>query len=154
MDAFVKRTPKDDDASSNEAKPPVISYDEPARPAKRARRDEIPDSESESDDGFHHVAENGKVKVTDVENALPAADYEDALKEYEAINSSQTNERNDDGTTIQTRPMWMKGRSSIYVDAFNLALDTVLDEESHLFDDKEREVFNQWKELDYEAQFM
>lgn len=154
MDAFVKRIPRDDVASTNDSKPPVINHDETARPAKRIKRDEIPDSESEGEDDFQFVTENERLKVTDFENALPSADNEDALKEYEAIKSSQNNEVNDDGTTIQTRPMWIKGRSSIYVDAFNLALDTVLDEESHLFDDKEKEVFAQWKELDYEAQFM
>lgn len=154
MDAFVKRIPKDDDVALGDQKPAMASEDETARPKKRSKRDEIPDSESEGEDELHHPTETEKARVTDVENALPSADNEDAVKEYEAIKSSQTNQLNDDGTTAKTRPMWIRGRSSIYVDAFNLALDTVLDEESHLFDDKEREVFTQWKELDYEAQFM
>ena len=49
---------------------------------------------------------------------------------------------------------WTKGKSSIYVDAFNLALETVLDDERHLFDEKEMEVFNQWRVLHYEAQYL
>ena len=49
---------------------------------------------------------------------------------------------------------WTRGKSSIYVDAFNLALETVLEDEGHLFDEKEMEVFNQWKGLEYEAQYL
>jgi Fanconi-associated nuclease 1 len=45
-------------------------------------------------------------------------------------------------------------RSSIYVDAFNLALDTVLKDECHLFNSTERGVFDHWKSLDYEAQYL
>ena len=37
---------------------------------------------------------------------------------------------------------------------FNLALDTVLDEESHLFDEAEKAVFEQWRALNYEAQYL
>ena len=48
----------------------------------------------------------------------------------------------------------MRGRSSIYVDAFNLALETVLEEESHLFNEPELAVFDNWKALDYEAQYL
>lgn len=43
---------------------------------------------------------------------------------------------------------------SFYVDAFNLALETVLDEESHLFDEKEMMIFDKWKQLNYEAQYL
>ncbi|KAL2756801.1 hypothetical protein ACRALDRAFT_1075618 [Sodiomyces alcalophilus JCM 7366] len=49
---------------------------------------------------------------------------------------------------------WVRGRSSIYVDAFNHALDTVLEDESHLFDAKEHVVFDQWRQLDYESQYL
>lgn len=44
--------------------------------------------------------------------------------------------------------------SSIYVDAFNLALDTVLSDESYLFSDDEAEVFAKFRSLDYEAQHL
>lgn len=40
------------------------------------------------------------------------------------------------------------------MDAFNLALDTVLEEESHLFDEAETKVFEDWKALSYEAQYL
>lgn len=49
---------------------------------------------------------------------------------------------------------WRKGRSSIYVDAFNLALQTVLDEEAHLFNEAEMELFRQWRKLSYQAQYL
>ncbi|KAK6358549.1 hypothetical protein TWF730_007878 [Orbilia blumenaviensis] len=45
-------------------------------------------------------------------------------------------------------------RSSIYVDAFNLALDTVLEEEGYLFDEGEHEFFERYRALDYEAQYL
>lgn len=43
---------------------------------------------------------------------------------------------------------------SIYVDAFNLALDTVLKEESYLFSEDETEVFARYRSLEYEAQHL
>ncbi|KAK6340669.1 hypothetical protein TWF696_008994 [Orbilia brochopaga] len=45
-------------------------------------------------------------------------------------------------------------RSSIYVDAFNIALDTVLEDESYLFDDSEHEIFQKYRDLDYEAKYL
>jgi Fanconi-associated nuclease 1 len=45
-------------------------------------------------------------------------------------------------------------RSSIYLDAFNLALNTVLEEESPLFSKRELAVFKAWESLDYEAQYL
>ncbi|KAL5596905.1 uncharacterized protein BROUX77_006853 [Berkeleyomyces rouxiae] len=50
--------------------------------------------------------------------------------------------------------LWVKGESSLYVDAFNLALDTVLQDEIHLFDDKEQQVFREWRALDYQEQYL
>ncbi|KAI5299999.1 hypothetical protein KEM56_002823 [Ascosphaera pollenicola] len=49
---------------------------------------------------------------------------------------------------------WTKGKSSIYVDAFNLALDDVLETESYLFDEQELAVFGHWKGLSYDAQYL
>ncbi|KAK4142599.1 VRR-NUC domain-containing protein [Dichotomopilus funicola] len=94
---------------------------------------------------------------TAFENSLPAiATDKEAIKEYEAMRASQLSQ--DDGeekasSRIDSRK-WVRGKSSIYVDAFNLALDTVLDNESHLFDDKEKCVFAQWRDLSYEAQYL
>ena len=45
-------------------------------------------------------------------------------------------------------------RSSIYVDAFNIALDTVLEQEEHLFNKREKAVFAAWRQLDYEAKYL
>ncbi|PWY63723.1 hypothetical protein BO83DRAFT_370089 [Aspergillus eucalypticola CBS 122712] len=91
---------------------------------------------------------------TELESSLPAIQADNrAIEEYEASravddeNEPDLRQRLRDGT-------WRKGRSSIYVDAFNLALETVLDEEAHLFDKAEMEVFRQWRELDYESQYL
>ena len=40
------------------------------------------------------------------------------------------------------------------MDAFNLALDTVLEEEGHLFDEAELSLFKQWRELAYESRYL
>ena len=80
----------------------------------------------------------------------------DAVGEYEAITASQPgveDVENDASAQPSTR-QWVKGQSSIYVDAFNLALQTVLEDEAHLFDEKEKAVFDYWKALGYEAQYL
>ncbi|KAF2459758.1 VRR-NUC domain-containing protein, partial [Lineolata rhizophorae] len=46
------------------------------------------------------------------------------------------------------------GRRSVYVDAFEHALSTVLDDEGHLFDDAERTVFAAWRGLGYGARYL
>jgi Fanconi-associated nuclease 1 len=87
----------------------------------------------------------------------PAAEGIEAIEEYEAMKSSQPAAEEDDddnGAPEKPKPLWVKGQSSIYMDAFNLALDTVLEEESHLFDEKENDVFKQWRALEYEAQYL
>ncbi|KAJ6097913.1 hypothetical protein N7499_002287 [Penicillium canescens] len=88
---------------------------------------------------------------TDLETSLPAIKTdEDAIKEYETSKND-----NEPGLHVRLRDgVWQKGKSSIYVDAFNLALETVLDEESHLFDETEMEIFSQWRELSYESQYL
>lgn len=91
---------------------------------------------------------------TDLESSLPAMQRENgAIEEYE---SSHTTDQNDkDGLHEHLQDgVRQKGKSSIYVDAFNLALDTVLDEEAHLFNEAEMEVFRQWRELSYESQYL
>lgn len=88
---------------------------------------------------------------TELETSLPAIKTDkDAIEEYEAL-------QNDTKTGLHVRlrdGVWQKGKSSIYVDAFNLALETVLDEESHLFDEAEMEIFAQWRGLSYESQYL
>ncbi|RPB19861.1 coiled-coil domain-containing protein MTMR15 [Terfezia boudieri ATCC MYA-4762] len=44
--------------------------------------------------------------------------------------------------------------SSLYTDAFNLALNTVLAEEFHLFSEQETEIFQKYRLLPYEAQYL
>ncbi|GLI79102.1 hypothetical protein PoHVEF18_007427 [Penicillium ochrochloron] len=91
---------------------------------------------------------------TELETSLPAVQTdEDAIKAYE--DSKVENDDAEPGLHVRLRDgVWQRGKSSIYVDAFNLALETVLDEESHLFDEAEMEVFNQWKDLSYESQYL
>ncbi|RKU46482.1 hypothetical protein DL546_008129 [Coniochaeta pulveracea] len=91
---------------------------------------------------------------TAFESSLPDAKTgKDAIEEYEALLSSQPEEEDSIASRLDQRK-WVRGKSSIYVDAFNLALDTVLEDESHLFDEKERKVFEEWRGLDYEAQYL
>ena len=85
---------------------------------------------------------------------------EEAIEAYEAYKASQEVEKepaqSNESTTesqLESRS-WVRGRSSIYVDAFNLALDTVVDDEGHLFNEAEHDLFRQWRELPYEAQYL
>ncbi|KAJ5470773.1 hypothetical protein N7530_008130 [Penicillium desertorum] len=88
---------------------------------------------------------------TELETSLPAIKTdEDAIEEYEALQNDTKS-----GLHVRLRHgAWQKGKSSIYVDAFNLALETVLDEESHLFNEAEMEIFTQWQGLSYESQYL
>lgn len=110
-----------------------------------------------SEDGDGLSAEPSLGRVTEVESALPSIDAgKDAIEEYENLRASQIEQedaRELAPNTTETRK-WVRGKSSIYVDAFNLALDTVLEDETHLFDGKERRVFDLWRGLDYEAQYL
>ncbi|KAJ5709575.1 hypothetical protein N7493_009866, partial [Penicillium malachiteum] len=92
---------------------------------------------------------------TELETSLPAIQTdEEAIREYEASRLA-TDEDTEPGLHVRLRDgVWKRGKSSIYVDAFNLALETVLEEESHLFSAAEMEVFTQWKELSYESQYL
>ncbi|RPA71367.1 hypothetical protein BJ508DRAFT_419942 [Ascobolus immersus RN42] len=50
---------------------------------------------------------------------------------------------------------WVPGEhKSVYVQAFDLALDTVLEHESHLFSEEEMEIFGKYRSLSYEAQYL
>ncbi|KAK8233186.1 hypothetical protein IWZ00DRAFT_494113 [Phyllosticta capitalensis] len=117
---------------------------EDERPAKRPRLDSppkvaprvIPDSEDEPDSDAEDEPDHPR--QTDIETAAPdITTDESAIEEYEKAKQAT-------------------GRytSSIYVDAFDLALDTVLEEESHLFDDRENKVFRVWRGLDYDAKYL
>lgn len=122
-----------------------------AVPAKIANR-EILDSDDE--DGVEEIEKDTVPYRTDLESALPPVKTDDeAIEEYEAFKASQDQAKDDITERMKDRK-WVRGKSSIYVDAFNLALDTVLGEESHLFDAAEMEVFRIWRDLSYEAQYL
>ncbi|KAI9662441.1 MAG: hypothetical protein M1821_008608 [Bathelium mastoideum] len=112
---------------------------------------EIPDSDDESNTEALDDLES--TQRTDLESALPAiVTDQEAIEEYEAQRAAENAELGLERR--MERAEWVRGRTSIYVDAFNLALDTVLEEESHLFDEAEMKVFEDWRGLTYEAQYL
>ncbi|KAF3769346.1 hypothetical protein M406DRAFT_249654 [Cryphonectria parasitica EP155] len=173
MDAFVRRTapsrPREPLADISNAGDAATSSSR--RPSKRLRVDDAQEEgfNQESEDahfddlddksseasydestGFHHHG-------TALESALPPVTTDEgAIEEYEAMRASQVSTEEKDGQALSDtdRRTWVRGKNSIYVDAFNLALDTVLEEESHLYDKKEMVVFQQWRDLDYQAQYL
>lgn len=167
MDAFIKRQPSAVASDSETSQSSAIHEDGNNRPAKRLKglqndnADDTEDSEQSIlgprysfDDAAGTAEEPSTGRYpTDFENALPSTQPDEkAFEAYEEYKSSQKSEQ--DKKPSQQNPLWIKGRSSIYVDAFNLALDTVLDEEAELFDARELDVFQQWKMLDYESQYL
>ncbi|KAL9129403.1 MAG: hypothetical protein Q9217_002134 [Psora testacea] len=120
----------------------------PGSPIRRLR--EIADSEAESEDIQPPLA---PLQKTDLESALvPVKTDKEAIREYEATRAAVAAGLDLQGRLGQRKGM--PGKSSIYVDAFNLALETVLEEEAHLFDNTERAVFEHWKDLSYEGQYL
>ncbi|KAJ0313849.1 uncharacterized protein N0V96_002090 [Colletotrichum fioriniae] len=171
MDAFVQRLPRprSQPSSRSPTRPSPLSE----RPAKKVKV-EIKDSDCDDDDyeiksevdeadtsglTVNDVSDaDDEVKhhtrQTDIESTLPPIQLDkEAIEEYELMRSSQVSVHEDEPAVAPERK-WVRGKSSIYVDAFNLALDTVLLDESHLFDAKECDVFEQWKSLGYEAQYL
>ncbi|KAI1618095.1 hypothetical protein EDD37DRAFT_621768 [Exophiala viscosa] len=130
--------------------------------SQRAIKNEIPDSEDEEpfidqDD----VALPTVPRTTQLEATLPPVQSdEEAIEAYEAYKAGEyadeKQKQQADGTTLSRLESrsWVRGRSSIYVDAFNLALDTVLEEEEHLFNQAELKLFKIWRELGYQAQYL
>ncbi|KAK8219785.1 hypothetical protein M8818_000759 [Zalaria obscura] len=120
-----------------------------ASPDKDARVIPDSDADSDSEDLDNSVAS----KRTDLETALPPIKTDkEAIQEYEATRAAQEADVGLEGRLSQRK--WIRGKSSIYVDAFNLALETVLEDESHLFNEAETAVFTHWRELSYEAQYL
>jgi Fanconi-associated nuclease 1 len=93
---------------------------------------------------------------TELESALPPVEADTkAIEVYELSQKSGDDEERELSSQERMRDgKWWKGKSSIYVDAFNLALDTVLAEEAHVFSEAEKEVFQHWRELSYESQYL
>ncbi|KAI9884594.1 MAG: Diphthamide biosynthesis protein 2 [Watsoniomyces obsoletus] len=93
-------------------------------------------------------------RKTDLESALPSISTDkEAIEEYEISRAADPGLEGSAEARLKSR-QWVRGKSSIYVDAFNLALDTVLEDEKHLFDEAESAVFEAWRELPYEAQYL
>jgi Fanconi-associated nuclease 1 len=128
------------------------SDDENSSKVPRLFRDEIPDSEDDGDDLDERHSKSAR--PTDLESALPPIKTDkEAIAEYEAMRASEKDDKDALTDRLKDRA-WTKGKSSIYVDAFNLALETVLQDEGHLFDEKEQQVFSDWRGLDYESQYL
>jgi Fanconi-associated nuclease 1 len=123
----------------------------PKKAPQKSRKHEIPDSDADNDNEVVHDDEPTSDKRTDLETALPFIETDkEAIEAYEA--SRAAGELGLQGRLAESK--WVRGKSSIYVDAFNLALETVLEDESHLFDEAEHTVFQQWRDLNYEAQYL
>lgn len=136
----------DSSYSRNESEEEIFNQNTNASPRG------IRDSEAETED------EEGSPPLhnrqTDLEVALPPVKTDkEAVAEYEAFKAAQEAVPLDIEGRLGQRK-WTKGKSSIYVDAFNLALETVLEDEVHLFDEAEMEVFQQWRGMSYEAQYL
>ena len=171
MDRFVKRT-----AASSSREPLGTASANPRRGShpvsKRLKTEDTRDTEDEiesvvSDDedpssSLLHKApspidgeeEKRPPRATLMETSLPAVKTDkEAIDDYEAQRASQLSCDEGPAKRLDKRS-WVRGKSSIYVDAFNLALDTVLEDESALFDEKEKTVFARWRQLSYEAQYL
>ncbi|TKA83835.1 hypothetical protein B0A55_00136 [Friedmanniomyces simplex] len=121
-------------------------------PGKRRRNNAVPDSEADSED--EDLEEQPRERRTDLESALPPIQSDkEAIEAYEATRAAEQAEEGGSKDRLGERK-WVKGKSSIYVDAFNLALETVLEDEAHLFDEAEHAVFTAWRDLSYEAQYL
>jgi Fanconi-associated nuclease 1 len=122
-------------------------------PLKRVKSE--PASDSEGDLDAWRDAVDVPQRATDVESCLaPVRTDQESIEEYESSQVSQQETPGSEAANRLDQRNWAPGRSSIYVDAFNLALETVLDEESHLFNESERALFGFWNGLGYEAQYL
>ncbi len=133
--------------------PPTLKHRAARHGARVVSGREIQDSEADSEDD-NLDDEPSSTQRTDLEQALPPIKTDkEAIQEYEALRAAEGADSSDLRERLGQRK-WVKGKSSIYVDAFNLALETVLEDESHLFDEPEMKVFQEWRDLSYEAQYL
>ncbi len=171
MDRFVQRSARKRDDGRPAKKPRLEEVrdsddenDESSRSEYSGVDETLSISKHQADIAGQDVANSGldeDVPVaaqheTAFESSLPAFPTDGAaIEEYEAMKVSQAeqNKTEDPASRMENRK-WVRGKSSIYVDAFNLALDTVLEDEAHLFDDKEKRVFDEWRNLSYESQYL
>lgn len=101
-------------------------------PGSKNKGKEINVQESENEDSKSSASIDA-VEVNDLDGGLNAAPNDEIAREYARTG---------------------KYKRSMYVDAFNLALDIVLQDELHLFSDDEQEVFAKYRSLEYEPQFL
>jgi fanconi-associated nuclease 1 len=136
---------EDSDASYAEEKLELS----PAKSSRRMVEAEVADSEDEDLMSRDDVGPADS-RPTQLETALPPVRTdEEAIEAYEAHAHAE-----DDVKSRFDNRTWQRGRSSIYVDAFNLALTTVLEEEAHLFNEAELTLFKEWEALSYECQYL
>lgn len=122
--------------------------------SKATTKREVPDSDAEDEDSTLDAPIEEQEQETGLEKAMPPIKTDkEAIKEYEDLRAGEGEQLPELEERLGQRK-WTRGKSSIYVDAFNLALETVLDEESHLFDAAETKVFEEWRGLQYEAQYL
>lgn len=140
-------------SKTRQSSPGAVRYRDADSSGLRQQRREVPDSDAESDDEAIETDELSGTQRTDIEQALPQVKTDrEAIEEYETLRAAEAATDELHGRLGARK--WVKGKSSIYVDAFNLALETVLEEESHLFDEAEMQVFADWRDLGYEAQYL
>ncbi|KKZ63485.1 hypothetical protein EMCG_02216 [[Emmonsia] crescens] len=149
----LRRTGSPGSSSSNTESgfevPPLENYMPPSET-------EVGNTEDYGVDNKNGAEEYLPSTQTDLETSLPHIKTDrEAIADYEA---SKARELIENGAVNLHRRYeereWVKGKGSIYVDAFNLALGSVLEDEAHLFDEAEMEVFNQWRALCYESQYL
>ncbi|KAI9727974.1 MAG: hypothetical protein M1828_005379 [Chrysothrix sp. TS-e1954] len=142
----VKRLKREEDAESESDDKNVI--ERPRSPDARAQR-VVADSDADSQDEGIEDGDTSATQRTDLEQTLPQISTDrEAIQQYEAMRAAES------ASSPEGSSQGARYKSSIYVDAFFLALDTVLEEESHLFNEAEMKVFEQWRNLSYEAQYL
>jgi len=140
--------------------PPSTNFDldsDSVRSVKRLKRVEsgesLYSSAALSEDGdvdpvVPGVDDTLELGQTNLETALlPFEADKGSIEEYEEVLVTDVQRRLGESES-------RVGRTSIYVDAFNHALDTVLGDESHLFNEAESAIFKSWVQLNYEAQYL
>ncbi|KAF8477299.1 VRR-NUC domain-containing protein [Kalaharituber pfeilii] len=116
------------------------------RPAKRART-------SKEDNSAEHIESPLSLDQDDATTLInEVIEYDTGLTS--SFPHTGGPERHSGGPENVEQGKRSKYVSSLYTDAFNLALDTVLAEESHLFNEEEGETFQRYRSLPYEAQYL
>lgn len=137
------------DAGKDKAPNVHTSMGEPSdRPVKRLRH------ESSAGSGLELTTPEDELQEKDL--IIPKEEH-DVVKEDQdksGLDSSLPSIHESEAAIEEELKKSGKYTSSLYTDAFNLALDTVLEEESHLFSEEEAEVFAKYRSLPYEAQYL